>query len=69
MNDETKRIKITSSIVEGIKSMQEKDMFEDIFEIKNQVKLTSIKNIKQNLIDLKDYVKEMQKKSMQNARR
>jgi hypothetical protein len=69
MNDETKRIKITSSIVEGIKSMQEKDMFEDIFEIKNQVKLTSIKNIKPNLIDLKDYVKEMQKKSMQNARR
>lgn len=33
-------------MVEELKEMQEKDLFEDILEIKNQVKLGDLKNNK-----------------------
>lgn len=41
--------------------MQDQDLFEDILEIKNECKLASIKNIKSNLIDIKDFIRDLQK--------
>jgi len=37
-------VKLTKATIEEIKNRQEKDFFEDIQDVKNQVKLSSIKN-------------------------
>lgn len=60
------RPKITRAIIEEIKSLQTRDLFEDIMEVKGETKLSNLQGNRQNLIELKDYLRDMYKKSFAN---
>lgn len=62
------RPKITRAIIEEIKSLQTRDLFEDIIDIKGETKLSNLQGNRQNLIELKDYLRDMYKKSFAKQR-